>query len=374
MLLVLIASSAIGQECMMRTDATSCESGNNNGGMPANCACRWMPDAESDVTTTRIVPQMPSSVVSGVSTTDTTDTSATTASMTTTANHFTPSTGAPATTTATAAATTMLSSTIRPPPTAAPTPLPAPGTSAAPTPVPRPSPVPPTPVPPTPKPTPVPVPPTPRPTPPPGVLDGDGSCAAQLSMSNCALAACPTHTQGCDWSLGSCKCTSCPSGISGSFCSVYTACGFLMPCQDFGGYCGCLGPSPTGRKRATGTCVQICSSSPSSSSSVSAPTDGQQANWIVPVAVTCAILALLLVCFVATAVIWKRKQRAGSQGVEMVTARAEDTNSVRNDSDYGILPGARTMNHYADHTVAVTANVNSHYDQLTPIEVGVSPI
>jgi hypothetical protein len=59
--------------------------------------------------------------------------------------------------------------------------------------------------------------------------------------------------------------------------------------------------------------------------------------------------------------------RAASQGVEMVTSRAEDT-SVRNNSDYGMLPGARSTSQYADHTATVSAN--SLYDQLTPVEVG----
>jgi hypothetical protein len=102
---------------------------------------------------------------------------------------------------------------------------------------------------------------------------------------------------------------------------------------------------------------------------VATPTTDEQATWIVPVAVACAILALLLGAGVAV-LMWKRK-RAASQGTEMVTARAED-NSVRNTSNYGMLPDVSMVSHYADHSAAVSTN--SHYDELTPIEAGpVSP-
>lgn len=79
-----------------------------------------------------------------------------------------------------------------------------------------------------------------------------------------------------------------------------------------------------------------------------------------PVAVTAAVLALL-VCSVAAVAIWKRKKRAESQSVEMVTARVEDT-SVRSNSDYGLLP---TASQYA-----TAVNASSHYDELTPVEAG----
>lgn len=100
------------------------------------------------------------------------------------------------------------------------------------------------------------------------------------------------------------------------------------------------------------------------------PTSDEQATWIVPVAVACAILALLLLGAGVAVLMWKRK-RAASEGTEMVTARAED-NSVRNTSNYGMLPDASLVSHYADHSAAVSTN--SHYDELTPIEAGpVSP-
>jgi hypothetical protein len=89
----------------------------------------------------------------------------------------------------------------------------------------------------------------------------------------------------------------------------------------------------------------------------------------VPVAVACAVLALFLGAGVAV-LMWKRK-RAASQDIEMVTARAED-NSVRNTSNYGMLPDVSMVSPYADHSAA--ASTTSHYDELTPIEAGpVSP-
>lgn len=295
-----LSVSAVPVECIMRTDAPSCESTSN---VSENCACRWMADVDSgQVSTTQIVTPMPSSAVTVPPTTSTSPSSSASTAPTT------------STTTLTTAATTMLPSESpapSPSPTPQPTPLPTPqpittslvtthSPTPKPTPLPSPNPTPlPTPLPtpkPTPKPTPLPTPlPTPVPTPP-----------------------------------------------------VTTTTTL---------------PPTTNRKRATGACVQVCTTA-----AVSTPMDEQQAAWIVPVAVTCVLL-VLLVCFVAAAVIWKRKKRAGSQGVEMVTARAEGT-SVRNISDYGMLPGARTTSQYSDHTATVSAS--SHYDQLTPVEVGLS--